>query len=554
MSASGRSAAQESVALVDLLGEFLNARPVAAPRAPPGRPGVIRAADLCLRGIAQVIFMNQPLCGLLILAGMALQSWMLALFALLGVAASTGWAAFTIDDRGGIDAGIYGYNGALVGAAVATFGQIDSIRAGLLWSLCTMVFAAASSAVLKRLGRWLIRHGVPALTFPFVLCTLACFALVSALGLPGLSLAPASSETVTAVIGPVQWLEGAALIGFGQVFFVGQLAAAVLVVMGVLQASPLGAAIGLTGGLAGLVAGLLVGASADSMAAGLLSYNAILCALALGGVFFAFSLRSLAIGVAAAWVSAILGQLLAALLAPLGLPALTLSFCLVTAAVMMLVRHRLPALIPVSMHAIHSPQEHRRRYAVAVGLLRDFRRNLQAGLSLGGVRRQSLKARADASVVQELDALFARLDRDGDGRLSRVDLAGGLRAFEPVADQTDPWSDAVAAAERRLDMLESIERLLHVLAPESDDQIDATQFAELMLRCRRLLRDRDRLLTYLQPISADPTRPIGRSELDRLLVSLGQSPLEDQEWTAVVRLTGGRLLTWGAVVDLMLIT
>jgi hypothetical protein len=62
------------------------------------------------------------------------------------------------------------------------------------------------------------------------------------------------------------------------------------------------------------------------------------------------------------------------------------------------------------------------------------------------------------------------------------------------------------------------------------------------------------LLTYLQPISADPTRPIGRSELDRLLVSLGQSPLEDQEWTAVVRLTGGRLLTWGAVVDLMLIT
>jgi Ca2+-binding EF-hand superfamily protein len=285
-----------------------------------------------------------------------------------------------------------------------------------------------------------------------------------------------------------------------------------------------------------------------------LSYNAILCALALGGVFFAFSLRSLAIGVAAAWVSAILGQLLAALLAPLGLPALTLSFCLVTAAVMMLVRHRLPALIPVSMHAIHSPQEHRRRYAVAVGLLRDFRRNLQAGLSLGGVRRQSLKARADASVVQELDALFARLDRDGDGRLSRVDLAGGLRAFEPSASEAGQWTDAVAAAERRLDMLESIERLLHVLAPESDDQIDATQFAELMLRCRRLLRDRDRLLTYLQPISADPTRPIGRSELDRLLVSLGQSPLEDQEWTAVVRLTGGRLLTWGAVVDLMLIT
>jgi hypothetical protein len=108
-------------------------------------------------------------------------------------------------------------------------------------------------------------------------------------------------------------------------------------------------------------------------------------------------------------------------------------------------------------------------------------------------------------------------------------LLGGLTA----------WSDAVATAERRLDLLESTERLLLSANPQADGQIGVDEFSEVMLRCRRLLRDRDRLLTYLQPISSDPMRAIGRSDLDRLLVSLGQSPLDERDWQAIVRLSGG---------------
>jgi urea transporter len=555
MSAPAKPDQDGVVALVDVLGEFLNAPPAKAAGPQPSRHALIRAAEVCLRGIGQVVFMNHPLCGALILAGMAVQSWWLALFTIIGVAAGTVWACWTIDDRSGIDAGIYGYNGALVGAAAATFGQIDSPGSALAWGACTVLFAAASSALLHRMGGWLVKRGLPSLTLPFCFSTLACFVLVAALGLPGLSLAPAATESAqSSAVGLAALLEGAVPVGFGQIFFVGHILGGALVLAGVLVASPLGAAIGLLGGLAGLAAGALVGAPDSHLAAGLASYNGILCALALGGVFFACSLRTMIIGLVAAFVSTLVGLLLAAALAPLGLPGLTLSFCLVTLSVIFFVQHRLPLLVPVAMHAIHSPQEHRRRYRVAVDLLKDFRANLQASLEPGAARRLALKGRADVAVLRELEGLFSRLDRDGDGRLSLVDLASGLREFQQSDVTGTDWSDAVATAERRLDLLESTERLLLSANPQADGQIGVDEFSEVMLRCRRLLRDRDRLLTYLQPISSDAMRAIGRSDLDRLLVSLGQSPLDERDWQAIVRLSGGRALSWGELVDLMLIT
>lgn len=543
------------VSLVDVLGEFLNAPLTPAPGPQPSRHALISGVELCLRGIGQVVFMNHPLCGLLVLAGMTLQSWRLALFTLLGVAAGTAWARWKIDDRAGIEAGIYGYNAALVGAAAATFGQMNSLGSTLAWGAMTVLFAALSSALLHRMGGWLVQRGIPSLTLPFCLLTLACLSLVGSLALPGLSLAPPTGTAAeTAPPDLMAWLSGAGPVGFGQVFFVGHWLGGLLVLAGVLIASPLGAGVGLLGGLAGLAAGAYVGLSGNTLAAGLASYNGILCALALGGVFFACSIRSMAIAVSAAFVSTLLAGLLGAALSPLGLPGLTLSFCILTAGVIALVRHRLPLLVPVALHAVHSPEEHRRRYRVAVGLLEDFRANLQTALEPGRARRLALKERAQASVLSELSGLFTRLDRDGDGRLSLVDLASGLREFQQSDTSNTEWSDAVASTERRLDVLEATERLLESADPNAAGFIGEAEFAELMLRCRRLLRDRERLLTYLQPISPDPVRPLGRGELGRLLVSLGQAQLSDQEWSAIGRLTGGRPLTWGELVDLMLIT
>lgn len=210
------------VSLVDVLGEFLNAPLTPAPGPQPSRHALISGVELCLRGIGQVVFMNHPLCGLLVLAGMALQSWRLALFTLLGVAAGTAWARWKIDDRPGIEAGIYGYNAALIGAAAATFGQMDSLGSTLAWGAMTVLFAALSSALLHRMGGWLVQRGIPSLTLPFCLLTLACLSLVGSLALPGLSLAPSTGTAAeTAPPDLMAWLSGAGPVGFGQVFFVG---------------------------------------------------------------------------------------------------------------------------------------------------------------------------------------------------------------------------------------------------------------------------------------------------------------------------------------------
>jgi urea transporter len=97
MSAPDKFDQDGGVALVDVLGEFLNAPPARAAGPQRSRHALFSAVEVCLRGIGQVVFMNHPLCGALILAGMAVQLWWLALFTLIGVAAGTGVGA--LEDR-----------------------------------------------------------------------------------------------------------------------------------------------------------------------------------------------------------------------------------------------------------------------------------------------------------------------------------------------------------------------------------------------------------------------------------------------------------------------
>ena len=77
--------------------------------------------DYCLRGVGQVVFMNNPIAGLLILIGLFVAS------AWLGTAAVISWSSSTLVaillgmDRGLIRAGLFGFNGILVGAGLSLF-------------------------------------------------------------------------------------------------------------------------------------------------------------------------------------------------------------------------------------------------------------------------------------------------------------------------------------------------------------------------------------------------------------------------------------------------
>ncbi|MEI7951658.1 MAG: urea transporter, partial [Synechococcaceae cyanobacterium ELA182] len=84
-------------------------------------------------------------------------------------------------------------------------------------------------------------------------------------------------------------------------------------------------------------------------------------------------------------------------------------------------------------------------------------------------------------------------------------------------------------------------------------QVDAVEFSELMLRLRRLRDGEERLLHYLLPIDADGDDRLNPGELNRLLLSVGQPPLEpgEQQYLFGEQLSVG--LSWKQFIDRLLL-
>jgi hypothetical protein len=129
---------------------------------------------------------------------------------------------------------------------------------------------------------------------------------------------------------------------------------------------------------------------------GLWSYNGVLSALAIGGIFHAPTRRSLGAAALAALAASLLNAPLGRLIPP-GLPVLTLPFIVATLATLLVVRRALPTVVPVALHAILTPEEHRQRYLVTRRLLNDSRSRLRG--AVGGAGWISLVPSADPALL-----------------------------------------------------------------------------------------------------------------------------------------------------------
>ena len=489
-----------------------------------------------LRSCGQVIFINNPLSGLLLLLAMALQSFWAAALTLLGIVAAHLVARAIGADRQARRNGIYGFNGALVGGAVAALADHGTAIPSLAWLLLTVLGAGLTTLLVHGLGRWLVRVvGLPPLTLPFCLVTWSLLLLAAALAHPELKLLQASPPE--SVSGPLVALLQAIPKGFGQVFFCSNLLSGSLVLLAVVVASPMAGLVGVAGALVGGLTGLGLGAPAADVAQGLWSFDGVLTAIAVAGVFYPLNRLSLGAGLAGAALGSLLMVPLWSLLQAVTgrpLPVLTLPFIVSTALLLLLLKRMVPALIPVGLHSILTPEEHRRRFDVARRLMGDFRRQLRGALA--GDRHPSLLARAEPALVTELETLFASLDQDQNRRLSVAELAEGLGVG--AADGA-VGTDQLAAVLQASDL-------------DGDGSVDAVEFSELLLRLRRLHEGEERLLQYLLPIDGDGNDHLDPAELNRLLRSVGQAPLEPAEQSHVF---GAQLqgLTWKQLLDRLLL-
>ncbi|WP_374391105.1 urea transporter [Tabrizicola sp.] len=286
-------------------------------------------ADTVLRGLGQVMLQNNSYAGLLFLAGIACNSPVFAGAALLGTLASTLAAIALEADRQMLRQGMFGFNGGLVGIALLCFLQPTP----LAWA-CVALAAAGSTLVLAALQNALAAARLPVLTAPFVLTSL-CVLLASTrfgrlqasdlLPTPGLPNGASLEGVATA-----STLGEGLLTGVGQVFLQDNMLTGALFILGLFVASRRACLAALAGSLSGMLVAWAMGAAEPAIRSGLFGYNSVLVAIALSGAALAPGRIAIACGLFATLATPFVTAASAAALEPLGLPALTLPFVLVT--------------------------------------------------------------------------------------------------------------------------------------------------------------------------------------------------------------------------------
>jgi urea transporter len=297
--------------------------------------GPLRFIDIVLRGIGQVMFQDNPVSGLLFFIAVAWGSYsagvpQVAIGGLLGVLVATLTAqALRVDDAG-LAAGLYGYNAFLVGIALPTF----LATSPLLWTylvLGAMLSVVATLAMANLMKTW----GVAALTGPFVLVTwlllLSAYAFSgihgNALPAPG-QIAPIPPEAANP-LAPVAFIKGI-LISISQVFVKADGIAALLILVGLAVSSVAAAGLALAAALISVIVAHALGAESQLISGGLVGFNSILTAIALGTVFYRPGLRVGIYTLLATVLTVMVQGAMVSALTPFGIPTLTASFVLVT--------------------------------------------------------------------------------------------------------------------------------------------------------------------------------------------------------------------------------
>lgn len=271
-------------------------------------PRARRGLRSLLNGFSQIFLLSHAGCGLLVVLAILIGAPHLLGGALLG----GGCSMLTAQRRGypqtDIDAGLYGYNGILLGMLLSA-----QFNWSPLLPLLIILGGGLSSLVLAPWMRCMReRQWLPAFTFPFVALSWMLLWLAQPQQL--------TNDPVTAAHS-LDWLASllALLRGLGQVIFLDHPLAGLCLWLGVLLADRRAALWALLGSAAGLSVALYQGWEQHSALAGLYGYNATLAAIALTQVH------------RQPWAPA-LGICLALLLQPgfsaLGLPPLTMPFIL----------------------------------------------------------------------------------------------------------------------------------------------------------------------------------------------------------------------------------
>ncbi|HQR02759.1 MAG: urea transporter [Proteobacteria bacterium] len=285
-----------------------------------------------LRGSGQVIFMESPWSGLLNFAAMFWAAYAggttlaVAIGSVVGTVVATLVASRLQAGRTAIKAGLYGFNGMLIGAGIPTFLE----HTLFMWEI--LIFVCGISAIVTlALGNALRRWSIPGLTFPFILCT--WLVLLAAGNIPTLhAIGPSAAiwpGGPDAMFGTHAFVR-AVLTSISQIYFVDNPVSGGIFLLAIAIHSPRCAGFAFLGAALAVVLSLWFGADRGMVYHGLWGYSAILTAAAIGAVFIAPGTRALVYALAATVFSVLVHAALSTLFQPAGIPVFTFPFVVTT--------------------------------------------------------------------------------------------------------------------------------------------------------------------------------------------------------------------------------
>jgi urea transporter len=235
---------------------------------------------------------------------------------------------FHVDEKS-FASGLYGFNGILVGLALATFLAPEP----LLWAY--VVLGSAVSVIVMIGTAKVVKSWGDPLTFPFVITT--WLLLLASYGFAGLAGTALPTGKVVAAFEPVasdplklaDFVQGV-LHSVSQVFLKGNGVSALLFLAGLAVNSVMAAAFALAGALLAVVTAHLLGAESDLISGGLLGFSPVLTAIALGTFFYRPGVRVALYAALGTVFTVVVQAALNVALTPFAIPALTAPFVLVT--------------------------------------------------------------------------------------------------------------------------------------------------------------------------------------------------------------------------------
>ncbi|MCY9276835.1 urea transporter [Bacillus haynesii] len=278
-----------------------------------------------LKGISQVILIENVMTGFLILIAITVSSYYLGIIALLSAIIGTLVGKFGAGDEKIINQGLLGYNSVLTGMALALF-----LTGPYMW-LVALIGSAVAAIFTAALMHFTKRTEVPILTFPFIILT--WFILLASYKLKGIRLSSALipqdlTHWKLKIAGEVNLMDRI-FHGIGQVFFLNNTVSGILIFLAVFWAGRKLGLYAVIGNAVAIIIAFLLGGERSLITSGLYGYNAILTILAVSAVFnrehnrFAFLS-----GIISACLTVPITAGLSTYLLPYGLPALTMPFVL----------------------------------------------------------------------------------------------------------------------------------------------------------------------------------------------------------------------------------